>query len=50
MLTVDFRGFPVRAGTRLLDLGCGAGRHAFEAPAAAPPWWRWTPTAASSRR
>lgn len=31
MLTVDFRRFPVGPGDRLLDLGCGAGRHAFEA-------------------
>lgn len=31
MLTVDFRRLPIRPGTRLLDLGCGAGRHAFEA-------------------
>ncbi len=31
MLTVDFDRFPVAAGERLLDLGCGAGRHAFEA-------------------
>jgi len=31
MLTVDFRRLPVLSGTRLLDLGCGAGRHAFEA-------------------
>ena len=31
MLTVDFRRLPVLTGTRLLDLGCGAGRHAFEA-------------------
>jgi SAM-dependent methyltransferase len=28
---VDFRRFPVGPGNRLLDLGCGAGRHAFEA-------------------
>ncbi|MCK9894385.1 class I SAM-dependent methyltransferase [Frankia sp. AgB32] len=31
MLTVDFDLFPVPAGCRLLDLGCGAGRHSFEA-------------------
>ncbi len=31
MLTVDFSRFPVRPGDRVLDLGCGAGRHAFEA-------------------
>jgi len=31
MLTVDFGRLPVRPGTGLLDLGCGAGRHAFEA-------------------
>lgn len=31
MLTVDFDRFPIRAGDRLLDLGCGGGRHAFEA-------------------
>ncbi|MFZ4516173.1 MAG: class I SAM-dependent methyltransferase [Acidimicrobiia bacterium] len=31
MLTVDFDRFGVRAGMRLLDMGCGAGRHAFEA-------------------
>ena len=30
MLTVDFRRFPVQAGDRVLDLGCGGGRHAFE--------------------
>ena len=30
MLTVDFRRFPVRPGHRVLDLGCGGGRHAFE--------------------
>ena len=31
MLTVDFTKFPVNPGDRVLDLGCGAGRHAFEA-------------------
>ena len=31
MLTVDFAKFPVIPGERVLDLGCGAGRHAFEA-------------------
>ena len=31
MLTVDFARLPIHTGTRLLDLGCGAGRHAFEA-------------------
>ena len=31
MLTVDFSRLSIRPGTRLLDLGCGAGRHAFEA-------------------
>src|SRR5271165_4295315 len=31
MLTVDFQRLPIQPGTRLLDLGCGAGRHAFEA-------------------
>lgn len=30
MLTVDFARFPVRDGDRVLDLGCGAGRHTFE--------------------
>ncbi len=29
MLTVDFDRFPVGAGDRVLDLGCGGGRHAF---------------------
>ncbi|MGI8794074.1 MAG: class I SAM-dependent methyltransferase [Acidimicrobiales bacterium] len=31
MLTVDYDQLGVTAGSRLLDLGCGAGRHAFGA-------------------
>ncbi len=31
MLTVDYERLGVRAGERVLDLGAGAGRHAFEA-------------------
>ena len=31
MLTVDFSKFPINPGDRVLDIGCGAGRHAFEA-------------------
>ncbi|MFN2594766.1 MAG: methyltransferase domain-containing protein [Actinomycetota bacterium] len=31
MLTVDFERFDVRPGMTLLDLGCGGGRHSFEA-------------------
>jgi SAM-dependent methyltransferase len=31
VLTVDFGKFPIARGHRVLDLGCGAGRHAFEA-------------------
>jgi SAM-dependent methyltransferase len=31
MLTVDFARLGLRPGDRLLDLGCGGGRHAFEA-------------------
>jgi len=30
VLTVDFTRFPLRPGDRVLDLGCGGGRHAFE--------------------
>jgi SAM-dependent methyltransferase len=29
MLTVDFARFDVRPGDRVLDMGCGGGRHAF---------------------
>jgi SAM-dependent methyltransferase len=31
VLTIDFGRFPIHAGERVLDLGCGFGRHAFEA-------------------
>ena len=31
MLTVDYDRLDVRAGQRVLDLGCGEGRHSFEA-------------------
>ena len=31
MLTVDYDRLGLASGDRLLDLGCGAGRHAFEA-------------------
>ncbi|MEX5637114.1 class I SAM-dependent methyltransferase [Parafrankia sp. FMc2] len=31
MLTVDFERFPVPGKARVLDLGCGGGRHSFEA-------------------
>ena len=29
MLTVDFDQFPIRPGDRVLDMGCGGGRHAY---------------------
>ncbi len=31
MLTVDYDRLQVRAGTKVIDVGCGAGRHSFEA-------------------
>jgi ubiquinone/menaquinone biosynthesis C-methylase UbiE len=31
LLTVDFAKFPIKAGDRVLDLGCGGGRHSYEA-------------------
>ncbi|MFC7572941.1 hypothetical protein ACFQX8_11295 [Klenkia terrae] len=31
MLTIDYDQLDVRAGHKVLDLGCGEGRHAFEA-------------------
>ena len=31
MLTVDFDRLGLQPGERILDMGCGGGRHAFEA-------------------
>ncbi len=31
MLTIDYTRFPTAPGNRVLDFGCGPGRHAFEA-------------------
>ncbi|MGC2656091.1 MAG: SAM-dependent methyltransferase, partial [Mycobacterium sp.] len=31
MLTVDFDRIGVGPGTKVIDVGCGAGRHSFEA-------------------
>ncbi len=31
MLTVNFKLFPIENGDRFLDVGCGEGRHSFEA-------------------
>ena len=31
MLTVDFDRLGIGPGTKVIDVGCGAGRHAFEA-------------------
>ena len=30
MLTVDFQRLGLQPGDRVIDMGCGAGRHAFE--------------------
>ena len=35
MLTVDYNRLGLKPGERLLDLGCGFGRHAYEPPDAA---------------
>ena len=31
MLTIDFDRFQINGGEKFLDLGCGAGRHTYEA-------------------
>ena len=43
MLTVDFDRLRVRDGSRVLDMGCGGGRHAYEA------WRRGATVAALDR-
>ena len=45
VLTVDFDRLGLERGDRVLDLGCGAGRHAFECLRRGAPSSRSTPTA-----